>query len=70
MDELVGRLTGSARDVIKIWLLNNAQVSDSDDVEAVARILGQHFDSAVYAGVPLADFHSDWIGLNKADKLG
>ena len=48
MDELVSKLRRSARDVIKIWLCNNVQVSDSGDEDAIFCILRQHFDRAVH----------------------
>ncbi|KAK0137889.1 Retrovirus-related Pol polyprotein from transposon 297 [Merluccius polli] len=80
VEELLGRLMGRARDVIRIWLRNNVQVSDSGDVDAVFCILRQHFDSAVHSGMPLADFYSStphvneqpldyWIRLNKAAEV-
>ena len=52
-------------------------MSDSGDVDAVFSILRQHFDSAVYLGISLADFHCTtlrlpfvyWIRWNKAAEV-
>lgn len=80
VDELLSRLMGRARDVVRIWLRNNVQVSVSGNVDAVFRILRQHFDSVVHSGMPLADFYATtpyvneqsldyWIRLNKAAEV-
>ena len=80
VDELVGRLVGRARDVVRIWLRSNSHVFDSGDVEAVFGVLRQHFDSVVRSGMPLADFYATlpypseqpldyWIRLNKAAEV-
>lgn len=79
-DQLLSRLLGCTKDVARIWLRNNVQVSAAGDVDAVFCFLRQHFHSAVHSGMPLADFYATkpyaneqpldyWIRLNEAAKV-
>ncbi|KAJ8375590.1 hypothetical protein SKAU_G00061700 [Synaphobranchus kaupii] len=78
--EVVNKLMGRARDITKVWLRNNCRVSERGDVDAVFRILKQHFGDAVCSAIPLADFYATrprasespldyWVWLNKAAEV-
>lgn len=80
VDELVSRLMGRARDIIRIWLRSNIQVANSGDVNVVFCTIRKHFDSTVCSGMPLTNFFSTapyvdeqpldyWIRLNRAAEV-
>lgn len=74
VDEIMNRVMGQARDVMRIWLCNG---STTPTVDSVFSVLKQHFGDQSSSGIPLADFYSVrpypsesawdfWITLNKA----
>lgn len=78
--EVVDKLMGRAKDITKVWLRNNSGVSERGDVEAVYRILTQHFGDTVCSAIPLSDFYATlphrnegpldyWVRLNKAAEV-
>lgn len=80
IEELVSKLVGKARDVVKVWLRNNPVLNSSHDSDAVFNILRQHFSESIYSSMPLADFYATkpkqnegpldyWIRLNKAAEV-
>ncbi|XP_062263376.1 uncharacterized protein LOC133970531 [Platichthys flesus] len=79
-NEVMDRLMGRARDVVKICIRNNRFVSISRDPDVIFTILREHFGDAISSTTPLQDFYetipkrseSDldyWIRLNKANDL-
>lgn len=75
--EVMNRLMGRARDIIKVWL-SNRMVTPT--VDAVFAVLRHHFSDYSSSGMPLADFYSVkpypnessldyWIRLNKAAEV-
>ncbi|KAK2830895.1 hypothetical protein Q5P01_018826 [Channa striata] len=77
IEEVINRLMGKARDIIKVWLRSNPDVNDVNIVFAVLR---RHFGEVVQSDLPLADFYAVrplvgevpldyWIRLNKAAEL-
>lgn len=76
-EEVLSRLMGWARDVVKIALRNYATTDLSDGPAPIFDILKQHFGDTVYSAMPLADFYATlplkgessfdyWIRLNRA----
>ncbi|XP_052454489.1 uncharacterized protein LOC128014850 [Carassius gibelio] len=74
VDEIMNRVMGRARDVMRVWLRNG---STTPTVDSVFSVLKQHFGDQSSSGIPLADFYSVrpypresawdfWIRLNKA----
>lgn len=74
VDEIMNRVMGRARDVMRVWLRNGSTTPTADSVFSV---LKQHFGEQSSSGIPLADFYSVrpypresawdyWIRLNKA----
>ncbi len=74
IDEIMNRVMGWARDVMKVWLRNG---TTTPTVDSVFSVLKQHFGDQSSSGIPLADFYSVrpypregawdyWIRLNKA----
>ncbi|XP_056333324.1 uncharacterized protein LOC130244810 [Danio aesculapii] len=74
IDEIINRVMGRAKDVMKVWLRNG---TTSPSVDSVFSVLKQHFGDQCSSGIPLADFYSVkpnpregawdyWIRLNKA----
>lgn len=76
-EEVLGRLMGRARDVVKIALRNYLKTDLSTGPGPIYDILKQHFSEAAYSAMPLADFYATlpqkgespfdyWIRLNRA----
>lgn len=76
-EEVLSRLMGRARDVVKIALRNYEKTDLSNGPGPIFDILKQHFGDAVYSAMPLADFYATlplkgespidyWIRLNRA----
>lgn len=76
-EEVLSRLMGRARDIVKIALRNYAKTDLSDGPGPIFDILKQHFGDTVYSTMPLADFYATlplkgespfdyWIRLNRA----
>lgn len=77
IEEVINRLLGKARDVTKVWLRSNPNVTD---VNVVYSVLRRHFGDVVHSDLPLADFYAVlpltgesaldyWIRLNKAAEM-
>lgn len=77
VEEIMNRLMGRARDIIKVWLSNRII---TPTVDAVFTVLRHHFSDSSSTGLPLADFYSVkpycnessldyWIRLNKAAEV-
>lgn len=75
--EMMSRLGGRARDIIKVTLRSNPSLKPGEDPRVITDILKQHFSELTYSAMPLADFYSTlptvgenamdyWIRLNKA----
>ena len=75
--EILSRLSGKARDVIKIILRSNSFLKPSENPNVIIDILKQHFSELTYSSMPLADFYNTlpvvgecamdyWIRLHKA----
>ncbi|KAF7705597.1 hypothetical protein HF521_020883, partial [Silurus meridionalis] len=77
VEEVMNRLMGRARDIIRVWLSNRTVTPTADTVFTVLR---HHFSDSSSSGMPLADFYSVkpfsnegpldyWIRLNKAAEV-
>ncbi len=77
VEEAVNRLMGRARDVTRVWMHSNTNVTD---VTVIFSILRQHFGDTAYSDLLLADFYANtpyvnegpldyWIRLNKAAEV-
>ncbi|KAL1268812.1 hypothetical protein QQF64_034175 [Cirrhinus molitorella] len=75
--EMMSRLGGRARDIIKVTLRSNPSLKPGEDPRVIIDILKQHFRELTYSAMPPADFYSTlptvgenamdyWIHLNKA----
>ncbi len=75
--EIMSRLGGRARDIIKVTLRSNPSLKPAEDPRVIIDILKQHFSELTYSAMPLADFYNTlptagenamdyWIRLNKA----
>lgn len=75
--EIISRLMGKAKDIIKITLRSNPSLKPNENPKVITDILKQHFSEMTYSSMPLADFYSTlpvagenamdyWIRLNKA----
>lgn len=78
--EIMDRLLGRAKDIVKIGIRNSPLVNISRDPDVIYDILRQHFGETISTTTPLADFYSTlprqsessldyWIRLNKAIDL-
>ena len=76
-DEILSRLMGRAKDVVKIALRSDPTLNHIRRPELIYDILKQHFSEVSYSSVPLADFYGTvpkrnecpidyWVRLNKA----
>lgn len=76
-DEIMGRLLGRARDVVRIGIHSDPSLGVEQHPDAIYAILKQHFSDLSYSCMPLADFYSTlpkshespidyWVRLNKA----
>ncbi|KAK6490748.1 hypothetical protein HHUSO_G5409, partial [Huso huso] len=75
-EEVLCKLVGRARDIVKVSLRNNSSFQNNK----TADVLKQHFSDVVYSNMPLADFYETkpkqnkgpveyWIRLNKAAEI-
>jgi dsDNA-binding SOS-regulon protein len=75
--EMLSRLMGKARDIVKITLRSNPSLKPHENPKVIINILKQHFSGVACSSMPLADFYSTvpvagenpveyWIRLNKA----
>ena len=55
-EEVLSKLSGRARDVVKVGVRSRPQISLSGGPEPIFEILKQHFSDTVTSGMPLADF--------------
>lgn len=76
-DEIISRLMGRAKDIVKVALRSNPALDCTNHPEIIYSILKQHFSEVSYSSMPLADFYSTlpkrgenpvdyWLRLNKA----
>ena len=76
-DEILSKLMGRAKDVVKIALRSDPSRDAAQHPEVIYMILKQHFSANSYSCMPLADFYSTlpaqkegvldyWVRLNKA----
>lgn len=76
-DEIISRLMGRAKDIVRVALRSNPELDCIKHPEIVYSILKQHFSEASCSSMPLADFYSTlpkhgenpvdyWLRLNKA----
>lgn len=75
--EIMSKLMGKAKDVVRITLRSNPSLKPLENPNIVYDILRQHFSDVTYSCMPLADFYSTvplpgeapveyWLRLNKA----
>lgn len=75
--EIMSKLMGKAKDVVRITLRSNSSLKPLEKPSVVYDILRQHFSDVIYSCMPLADFYSTvpvpgeapidyWLRLNKA----
>lgn len=76
-DEVLTKLKGKARDVVKVGLRSNPLIDLSDGPKPIFDLLKQHCSDTVYSCMPLADFYATlplknekpfdyWIRLHNA----
>lgn len=79
-DEIISRLMGRAKDIVKVALRSNPALDCTNHPEIIYSILKQHFSEVSYSSLPLADFYSTlpkhsenpvdyWLRLNKATDI-
>lgn len=64
--EILDRLMGRAKDVVRTCIRNNPLINVSRDPHIIFSILRQHFGDAVSSTTPLRDFYEtvrEWLGL-------
>ena len=77
VDLIMARLTGKARDVVKVSLRSHPELDSSEFPTAVFDILKRNFSELTFSSLPMKDFYSTapragedmmdyWIHLNKA----
>ena len=77
VDLIMARLTGKARDVVKVSLRSHPELDSSEFPTAVFDILKRNFSELTFSSLPMKDFYSTapragedmmdyWIRLNKA----
>lgn len=75
--EIMCKLMGKAKDVVRITLRSSPSMKPQDNPKIIYDILRQHFGDVVYSCMPMADFYSTvpvagetpveyWLRLNKA----
>ncbi|XP_029974766.1 uncharacterized protein LOC115408259 [Salarias fasciatus] len=75
--EILARLRGKAKDVVKVTLRHNHSIDHIQTPELIFDILKQHFSDLTYSSMPMADFYNTkpqqnegvmeyWIRLNNA----
>lgn len=78
--EILSRLMGKAKDVVKVTLRCNSALNPVQNPKVIIDVLKQHFSDANYSCMPLADFYGTvplagenpveyWVRLNKAVDL-
>lgn len=76
-EEVMGKLVGRAREVVKVGIRSQPSLSLSEGPDPIFEILKQHFSDTVSSGMPLADFYATlpqsgerpfdyWLRLNRA----
>lgn len=76
-DEVMGKLVGRARDIVRVGLRSDSKIDLSQGPGPIFDMLKQHFSDTVYSDMPLADFYATlplagedpfdyWIRLNRA----
>lgn len=76
-DEVLVRLMGKARDVVRVGICSNPSVDLSHGPGPVFNILKRHFSDTAFSSMPLADFYATlplageqpfdyWLRLNRA----
>lgn len=75
--EIMSKLTGKAKDVVRITLRSSPSMKPQENPKLIYDILRQHFSDVTYSCMPMADFYSTipapgetpvdyWFRLNKA----
>lgn len=75
--ELMCKLMGKAKDIVRITLRSNTSLKPQENPKIIYDILRQHFTPVTYSCMPMADFYSTvpqaretpveyWLRLNKA----
>lgn len=75
--EILARLMGKAKDVVKVTLRHNSALDPIQTPELIFDILKEHFGELSYSSIPMADFYNTkpfqhegvmeyWIRLNNA----
>lgn len=75
--EILSKLMGKAKDIVKITLRSNPTLKPADDPKVIFDVLKQHYGEVKYSCMPLADFYGTvpvpgenpfeyWVRLNKA----
>lgn len=76
-DDVLGRLMGRARDVVRVGVRSNPSIDLSHGPAPVFDILKRHFSDTAFSSMPLADFYATlplageqafdyWLRLNRA----
>lgn len=76
-DEVLSKLTGRAREVVKVGIRSKRMLTLTDGPEPIFEILKQHFSDTLTSSLPLADFYATkphsgelpldyWLRLNRA----
>lgn len=77
LDLIMSRLTGKARDMVKVSLRSHPELSGAELPDAVFDILKRHFSELICSSLPMRDFYGTvprageeamdyWIRLNKS----
>lgn len=76
-DEVMSRLMGRAREVVRVGLRSNPSIDLSKNPSPIFDLLKQHFSDTAFSSMPLADFYGTlphigedpfdyWLRLNRA----
>ncbi|KAL0149055.1 hypothetical protein M9458_055670, partial [Cirrhinus mrigala] len=76
-DEVMSRLMGRAREVVRVGLRSNPSIDLCKGPSSIFDLLKQHFNDTAYSSMPLADFYGTlphagkdpfdyWLRLNRA----
>ena len=57
-EEILSKLMGNAKDLVKITLRSNPSLKPHENPKVIMNILKQHFGDATCSSMPLADFYS------------
>ena len=55
--DILSRLMGKAKDVVKVTLRNNLTLNHIQDPRLIFDILKQHYGELTYSSMPMADFY-------------